>query len=121
MSITAAVFVLSESSLQHFFRPLQIIPPLHSTVNLITLVKLLTPDSRAAALSPAGEQHMYKCLSCPFSSMTIIQLKEHSLREHGEALTLHKLRAATQAAQATHRPVRPATDAEQSPLATDGK
>ncbi|MEQ2193359.1 hypothetical protein XENOCAPTIV_016142 [Xenoophorus captivus] len=52
---------------------------------------------------PAGEQYTYKCLSCPFSSMTISQLKEHSLRDHGEALTLPKLRAATQAAHTAIR------------------
>ncbi|KAG8010759.1 hypothetical protein GBF38_009957 [Nibea albiflora] len=65
------------------------------------------------------EQHMYKCLSCPFSSMTISQLKEHSLRDHGEALTLHKLRAATQAAHATLRPSRLSSNTEQTPLAPD--
>lgn len=68
----------------------------------------------------AGEQHTYKCLSCPFSSMTISQLREHSLRDHGEALTLPKLRAATQAAHATLRPSRLASNTEQTPLASDG-
>lgn len=67
-----------------------------------------------------GEQHTYKCLSCPFSSMTISQLKEHSLRDHGEALTLPKLRAATQAAHAALRPSRLAGNTEQTPLAPDG-
>ncbi|KAJ3605470.1 hypothetical protein NHX12_027516, partial [Muraenolepis orangiensis] len=52
----------------------------------------------------------YKCLSCPFSSVTISQLKEHSLRDHGEALTLHKLRAATQAAHAALRTAKLAGD-----------
>lgn len=69
---------------------------------------------------PAGEQYTYKCLSCPFSSMTISQLKEHSLRDHGEALTLPKLRAATQAAHAAPRPSRLASNTEQTPLAPDG-
>lgn len=67
-----------------------------------------------------GEQHTYKCLSCPFSSMTISQLKEHSLRDHGEALTLTKLRAATQAAHAALRASRPASNAEQTAMAPDG-
>ncbi|XP_033845074.1 zinc finger protein 462 isoform X2 [Periophthalmus magnuspinnatus] len=66
-----------------------------------------------------GEQHMYKCLSCPFSSTTISQLKEHSQRDHGETLTLPKLRAATQAAHISLKP-RLASTSEQSPLpATD--
>lgn len=68
----------------------------------------------------AGEQYTYKCLSCPFSSMTISQLKEHSLTDHGEALTLTKLRAATQAAHASLRPPRLASNAEQTTLAPDG-
>lgn len=67
-----------------------------------------------------GEQHTYKCLSCPFTSMTISQLKEHSLRDHGEVLTLPKLRAANQAAHATLRPPRPASNPEQSPIGPDG-
>lgn len=52
--------------------------------------------------------------------MTISQLKEHSLRDHGEALTLPKLRAATQAAHAAPRPSRLASNTEQTPLAPDG-
>lgn len=53
--------------------------------------------------------------------MTISGLKEHSLRDHGEALTLAKLRAATQAAhQAALRPSRPAADTEHNSLALDG-
>lgn len=40
----------------------------------------------------AGE-HTYKCFSCPFSTTTISQLKDHSLQEHGETLTIPKLRA----------------------------
>ncbi len=52
--------------------------------------------------------------------MTISQLKEHSLRDHGEALTLPKLRAATQAAHAALRPSRLASNTEQTPLAPDG-
>lgn len=52
--------------------------------------------------------------------MTISQLKEHSLRDHGEALTLPKLRAATQAAHATLRPSRLASSTEQTSLAPDG-
>lgn len=72
------------------------------------------------SILPAGEQYTYKCLSCPFSSMTISQLKEHSLRDHGEALTLPKLRAATQAAHAAPRPSRLASNTEQTPLAPDG-
>ncbi|XP_056146807.1 zinc finger protein 462 [Lampris incognitus] len=67
----------------------------------------------------AGKQHTYKCLSCPFSSMTISQLKEHSLRDHGETLTLPKLRAATQPVHATLRPLKPASDTEQTPSAPD--
>lgn len=69
---------------------------------------------------PPGEQHTYQCLSCPFSSMTISQLKEHSLRDHGEALTLPKLRAATQAAHGALRPPRLPSNTEQNPLALDG-
>lgn len=52
--------------------------------------------------------------------MTISQLKEHSLRVHGEALTLTKLRAATQAAHAALRPSRLAGGNEQTSLAPDG-
>lgn len=52
--------------------------------------------------------------------MTISQLKEHSLRDHGEALTLTKLRAATQAAHAALRPCRLAGNNEQTSLAPDG-
>jgi len=52
--------------------------------------------------------------------MTISQLKEHSLRDHGEALTLAKLRAATQTAHGALRPPRLASKAEQNPLALDG-
>ncbi|XP_051533832.1 zinc finger protein 462-like isoform X1 [Myxocyprinus asiaticus] len=40
----------------------------------------------------AGE-HTYKCISCAFTAATITQLKEHSLQEHGETLTLPRLRA----------------------------
>lgn len=72
-------------------------------------------------LSPSGEQHTYRCLSCSFSTMTISQLKEHSLRDHGEVLTLSKLRAATQAAHAAIRHPRMAPNTEHSHLQTDGK
>lgn len=41
----------------------------------------------------ASGENTYKCISCPFSTMTISQLKDHSLREHGETLTLPRLRA----------------------------
>ncbi|KAG5834583.1 hypothetical protein ANANG_G00263010 [Anguilla anguilla] len=50
----------------------------------------------------AGES-TYKCSSCSFSTMTISQLKEHCLKAHGEALTLTKLRAATQALFRPHK------------------
>lgn len=86
--------------------------PLKGPGRVVTL-----PES---PILPAGEQYTYKCLSCPFSSMTISQLKEHSLRDHGEALTLPKLRAATQAAHAVPRPSRLASNTEQTPLAPDG-
>ncbi|KAM8872246.1 zinc finger protein 462 [Synchiropus picturatus] len=66
-----------------------------------------------------GEQHAYKCLSCSFSSATISQLKEHSLQDHGEELTLPKLRAATQAAHANLRPSKLTINAEQTPLSSD--
>lgn len=79
-----------------------------------------TTDVYFHVFPPTGEQHMYKCLSCPFSSMTISQLKEHSLRDHGEALTLPKLRAATQAAHAALRPYRLASNTEQTPSTPDG-
>lgn len=75
---------------------------------------------RAVFFSLPGEQHTYKCLSCPFSSMTISQLKEHSLRDHGETLTLQKLRAATQASHSTSRPLRLTGSAEQTSIAPDG-
>ncbi|XP_072309276.1 zinc finger protein 462 [Eucyclogobius newberryi] len=66
-----------------------------------------------------GEQHMYKCLSCPFYTTTISRLKEHSQRDHGETLTLPKLKAATQAAHIALKP-RLASNSEQSPQsATD--
>lgn len=54
--------------------------------------------------------------------MTISQLKEHSLRDHGEALTLPKLRAATQAAHSFLRPSRLTSNTEltETPLAPDG-
>uniref|UniRef100_A0A671P4S4 Zinc finger protein 462-like n=1 Tax=Sinocyclocheilus anshuiensis TaxID=1608454 RepID=A0A671P4S4_9TELE len=54
--------------------------------------KSLVCVNAAVCVCVAGE-HTYKCMSCPFSTMTIIQLKEHSLQEHGETLTLPKLRA----------------------------
>lgn len=41
----------------------------------------------------AGERP-YKCVSCVFSAVSISQLKEHSLQEHGETLTLHRLKTA---------------------------
>lgn len=41
----------------------------------------------------ASGENTYKCISCPFSTMTISQLKDHSLQEHGETLTLPRLRA----------------------------
>lgn len=52
--------------------------------------------------------------------MTISQLKEHALTDHGESLTLPKLRAATQAAQ---KPLRLGSDSELAPLTpeVDGK
>lgn len=68
----------------------------------------------------SGEQHTYKCLSCPFSSMTISQLKEHSLRDHGEALTLQKLRAATQASHSTSRPLRLTSATEPTSITPNG-
>ncbi|KAJ6657127.1 hypothetical protein lerEdw1_002873, partial [Lerista edwardsae] len=37
-------------------------------------------------------EHAYKCSSCSFSTMTISQLKEHSLKVHGKALTLPRPR-----------------------------
>lgn len=49
-------------------------------------------------------ENTYKCISCSFSTMTISQLKEHSLQEHGETLTLPRLRAG-----ATLRTTRPNT------------
>lgn len=52
--------------------------------------------------------------------MTISQLKEHSLRDHGEALTLHKLRAASQAAHAALRTSRMIASMEQTPMLSDG-
>lgn len=66
-----------------------------------------------------GEQHMYKCLSCPFSSTTISQLKEHSHRDHGEVLTLPKLRAATQAAHISIKPRLTSTSDQSPPRADD--
>lgn len=52
--------------------------------------------------------------------MTISQLKEHSLRDHGETLTLQKLRAATQASHSTSRPLRLTSPPEQTSIAPDG-
>lgn len=67
-----------------------------------------------------GEQHMYKCLSCAFTAATISQLKEHSQRDHGETLTLPKLRAATQAAHISFKPRLASTSVQSSGLpATD--
>lgn len=37
-------------------------------------------------------EHAYKCSSCSFSTMTISQLKEHSLKVHGKALALPRPR-----------------------------
>lgn len=74
----------------------------------------------ALFFSLSGEQHTYKCLSCPFSSMTISQLKEHSLRDHGETLTLQKLRAATQASHSASRPLRLTSTTEQTSITPDG-
>lgn len=80
----------------------------------------LAVKRRACFHLASGEQRTYKCLSCPFSTMTISQLKEHSLRDHGEVLTLPKLRAASQAAHAAVRASRPAANPEQTPMAPDG-
>uniref|UniRef100_A0A672LB70 Zinc finger protein 462 n=1 Tax=Sinocyclocheilus grahami TaxID=75366 RepID=A0A672LB70_SINGR len=67
----------------------------------------------AACVCVAGE-HTYKCMSCPFSTMTIIQLKEHSLQEHGETLTLPKLRAG-----APLRSTRPNTEHDEVPASEE--
>uniref|UniRef100_A0A672L1L8 C2H2-type domain-containing protein n=1 Tax=Sinocyclocheilus grahami TaxID=75366 RepID=A0A672L1L8_SINGR len=67
----------------------------------------------AACVCVAGE-HTYKCMSCPFSTMTIIQLKEHSLQEHGETLTLPKLRAG-----AALRSTRPTAEHDEQDTALD--
>ncbi|CAM4663705.1 unnamed protein product [Leuciscus chuanchicus] len=63
----------------------------------------------------AGE-HTYKCVSCAFSTTTISQLKEHSLQEHGETLTLPKLKAG--AGRSSTRPSAEHSD-ENTPLDPD--
>lgn len=52
--------------------------------------------------------------------MTISQLKEHSLRDHGEALTLQKLRAATQASHSASRPLRLPSATEPASITPNG-
>ncbi|XP_056092683.1 zinc finger protein 462 [Rhinichthys klamathensis goyatoka] len=69
----------------------------------------------AVCVSVAGE-HTYKCLSCAFSTTTISQLKEHSLQEHGETLTLPKLKAG--AGRSSTRPSAEHSD-ENTPLDPD--
>ncbi|KAI4893997.1 hypothetical protein NFI96_014599 [Prochilodus magdalenae] len=70
-----------------------------------------------AGVGSTGE-NTYKCISCSFSTMTISQLKEHSLREHGETLTLPRLRAG--AALRTTRPnASPHTDPQHTALNSD--
>lgn len=51
-----------------------------------------SPIGLRCGLCVPGE-NTYKCVSCAFSTTTISQLKEHSLQEHGETLTLPKLKA----------------------------
>ena len=55
--------------------------------------------------------------------MTISQLKEHSLRDHGEALTLPRLRAGATTQGPQTRPLRLGSDPHQTPLTSnlDGK
>ncbi|TMS08581.1 Zinc finger protein 462 [Larimichthys crocea] len=73
-----------------------------------------------SAMALFSREDKYSCQYCQFvSPFRHNQLKEHSLRDHGEALTLHKLRAATQAAHATLRPSRLSSNTEQTPLAPD--
>lgn len=58
-------------------------------------------------------EHAYKCSSCSFSTMTISQLKEHSLKVHGKALTLPRPRIVNLAASHAHHTSKNHTPAEE--------
>lgn len=61
---------------------------------------------------PPGE-HAYKCSCCSFSTMTISQLKEHSLKVHGKALTLPRPRIVSLLSSHAHHSSQKATPAEE--------
>lgn len=61
---------------------------------------------------PPGE-HAYKCSWCSFSTMTISQLKEHSLKVHGKALTLPRPRIVSLLSSHAHHSSQKATPSEE--------
>uniref|UniRef100_A0A452UEE9 Zinc finger protein 462 n=1 Tax=Ursus maritimus TaxID=29073 RepID=A0A452UEE9_URSMA len=58
-------------------------------------------------------EHAYKCSWCSFSTMTISQLKEHSLKVHGKALTLPRPRIVSLLSSHAHHSSQKATPAEE--------
>lgn len=58
-------------------------------------------------------EHAYKCSWCSFSTMTISQLKEHSLKVHGKSLTLPRPRIVSLLSSHTHHASPKATPAEE--------
>lgn len=86
----------------------------------LTLLFCLPPaSSPVPSLSPAADrlppgEHAYKCSWCAFSTMTISQLKEHSLKVHGKALTLPRPRIVSLlSSHAHHSSSQKATPAEE--------
>lgn len=76
----------------------------------------LLPSFRLVPFVPClhlpGE-HAYKCSWCSFSTMTISQLKEHSLKVHGKALTLPRPRIVSLLSSHSHHSSQKATPAEE--------
>lgn len=66
--------------------------------------------------TPLSAENPYKCLTCSYSAISISQLKEHSLRAHGEMLTLPKLRAG-----AALRSLRPSLSGDPMTLTQEGE
>lgn len=58
-------------------------------------------------------EHAYKCSWCSFSTMTISQLKEHSLKVHGKALTLPRPRIVSLLSSHAHHSSQKTTPAEE--------
>lgn len=84
--------------------------------SVVLLSSPFPPDSHLSSLPHhhllLGE-HAYKCSWCSFSTMTISQLKEHSLKVHGKALTLPRPRIVSLLSSHAHHSSQKATPAEE--------